>query len=354
MVINKLIAPICESDITKHWIHDEKIYVSIVCITFNQESYISDAIESFLAQVFTHRFEIVIHDDCSTDKTSEILNAYKERYPNIIRLVLQNQNQFSKGHKILPLAAKYAIGEYLAICEGDDFWIDRNKLQLQFDLIMESPNTDICFTSAYMLHEIGRFNHYASYSSIARTFTLSEVVRGGGMFMPTGSIMLNRNVFNRLPYWFNHVPVGDLFLQIIASINGGASYLPNVTTVYRLNSVGSWSSSQAKKLRSLSIKEEYATLNKYLTYMELLSDYGIEDKDISFQKAVILSNSAKKLLSSNVVDVKASDLKNEINQIIVQSWKCFPCVNRVQFLMYHFRISHTFLRFLFRVWSLKI
>ena len=93
--ITKLVAPEREAEITKHWKYTDKVYTSVICITFNQDIYIRDAIDSFLAQVTEYKFEIIIHDDVSTDKTREILKEYQQKYPSIIKLILQETNQFS-------------------------------------------------------------------------------------------------------------------------------------------------------------------------------------------------------------------------------------------------------------------
>lgn len=112
----------------------EEIKVSICCITYNHEKYIRDALESFLMQKTNFKYEIIVHDDASTDQTPQIIKEYAEKYPNIIVPILQTKNQYSQGIKI---AATYiwprARGKYITICEGDDFWIDEHKLQKQFE-----------------------------------------------------------------------------------------------------------------------------------------------------------------------------------------------------------------------------
>ena len=115
--------------------HNYDIKVSICCITFNQEEYISDALDSFLMQKTNFKYEIIIHDDASTDNTVKILKEYKQKYPDIIKLILQENNQYSLGEKVSVNAYNITTGKYIAICEGDDYLTDENKLQIQVDYL---------------------------------------------------------------------------------------------------------------------------------------------------------------------------------------------------------------------------
>ena len=153
MPIKKLVAPFNEQEIKKHWLYTDKIYISNVCITFNHRDYIRDTIDGFLAQETEYQFEIIIHDDLSTDGTRDILLEYKDKYPSIIKLVLQDENQYSLGKKISPIAISYASGDYIAICEGDDFWIDKTKLQKQCFFLENNINYGAIFTNINMLNQ---------------------------------------------------------------------------------------------------------------------------------------------------------------------------------------------------------
>ena len=102
--------------------------VSIDCITYNHEAYISQALDGFLMQKTKFLFEVLIHDDLSTDGTADIIRKYEKKYPLIIKPIYQTVNQFSKGVEI---SKKFqfprAQGKYIAICEGDDYWTNPNK-----------------------------------------------------------------------------------------------------------------------------------------------------------------------------------------------------------------------------------
>lgn len=119
--------------------------VSISCITYNHEPYIRDCLEGFLMQKTNFPFEILIHDDASTDKTADIIREYEAKYPDVIKPIYQTENQYSKGVKV-SLVYNYprAKGKYIALCEGDDFWTDPDKLQIQYDFMEANPDYSLC------------------------------------------------------------------------------------------------------------------------------------------------------------------------------------------------------------------
>lgn len=119
--------------------------VSVMCATFNQKDYIGDAIESFLMQKTSFPFEILINDDCSTDGTTQICLDYQRKYPDKIRVITHDENQWQYGAKVWSeFLMPEARGKYMAMCEGDDFWTDPLKLQKQFDVMEANPGYTSC------------------------------------------------------------------------------------------------------------------------------------------------------------------------------------------------------------------
>lgn len=114
----------------------DNIMVSIDCLAYNQAPYIRQALDSFLMQKTDFQFEILIHDDASTDGTADIIKEYEEKYPEVVKPIYQKENMWSK---VMAMSAEYqfprARGKYIAICEGDDFWLDSLKLQKQVDFL---------------------------------------------------------------------------------------------------------------------------------------------------------------------------------------------------------------------------
>ena len=119
---------------------NSQIMVSICCITYQHEKYIQNALDGFLMQKTNFKFEILIHDDASTDDTVNIINHYQTLYPDIIIPVFQSVNQYSQGKRIsAEFLYPLAKGKYIAVCEGDDFWTDDSKLQYQIDFLEDHP-----------------------------------------------------------------------------------------------------------------------------------------------------------------------------------------------------------------------
>lgn len=131
------------------------VMVSIECITYNHEHFIREALDGFLMQKTNFRFEVIVHDDASTDNTAAIIMEYAEKYPNIIKPILEKENIYPKDHgaTIVKTVIKALRGKYVAICEGDDYWIDPNKLQKQIDFMERHPDFTFCFHNAKVHYE---------------------------------------------------------------------------------------------------------------------------------------------------------------------------------------------------------
>lgn len=136
-----------EQEIMQNWSKDYMApAVTIKCTTYNHANYISQALDSFLMQKTTFPFEIVVHDDCSTDRTSAIIKEYEKKFPTIIRPIYEEVNQYSLPNgkiNILRKMTQKARGKYIAMCEGDDYWISDHKLQIQYDAL-ESSSKSFC------------------------------------------------------------------------------------------------------------------------------------------------------------------------------------------------------------------
>lgn len=193
--------------------------VSVCCITFNHAPYIREAMDSFLAQEADFDFEIVVHDDCSTDGTADILRSYAEAHPGRVRLILQRENIYSRGERDIfrNVVFPVARGRYLAICEGDDYWTDPRKLQKQVGYMEANPDCGMSYTNFDLLFQDSgkvvrslfsrsRRNYRKDYASPA------EFVRAMG-YAGVASWVLRRDAlrgvceFKSLDYtfvWFTH------------------------------------------------------------------------------------------------------------------------------------------------------
>lgn len=129
------------------WHNVDNPIVSIICTTFNQKKFIKDTLEGFLIQKTSFPVEIIVHDDASTDGTTEIIKEYESRHPQIIKAIYQTENQYSKR---INIAKEFVYprlkGKYIATCEGDDYWIDPLKLQKQVDFLEENEDYGLVYT----------------------------------------------------------------------------------------------------------------------------------------------------------------------------------------------------------------
>ncbi|CDD67912.1 family 2 glycosyl transferase [Eggerthella sp. CAG:368] len=221
--------------------------VSVLCITFNQEKYIAQTLDSLVSQKTNFPFEVIVHDDASTDGTSRIIKEYEKRHPNIIKPILQKENQYSQGKLITQLCAPYLSGKYFAICEGDDFWLNDNKLQIQFDYMEDNPDCSLC------VHGVKKYNNHKKKfegkiapSSIERDFSLEEIlIEGGGLF-GTNSMFLRMDDY-LLPDEYLHWGMGDYPRYVYLASIGRVHYLPGLYAAYRVGVEGSWSDRTQKK-----------------------------------------------------------------------------------------------------------
>lgn len=244
--------------------------VSVICITYNHEKYISQALESFVSQKTNFKFEIIVYDDASTDSTADIIRKYERKYPDIIKPIYQTENQYSKGTKVTrKFAVPKAQGKYLAFCEGDDYWIDNSKLQLEYDIMEKNPNLSMCThgfeclrdNSGFVDKKIGKEGLYNSL----------DILGNNAPIMHTSTRLIKTSIYKSMPEFFFSATVGDLPLLLWSTLNGNVYYIERIMSAYRLLSSNSWSKRlfQDKEfaLKNLhSIIEFYNQFNEYTNF----------------------------------------------------------------------------------------
>jgi len=218
--------------------------VSIFCTSYNHGHYIASAIESFLNQITDFPIEILIHDDASTDLTPEIIRDYERRYPTIINPIYQKINQHSRGIKInAEINYSRSKGKYVAICEGDDYWTDPYKLQLQVEHMESNPETSLCVhASKVVKSSTGKVVKTIRPSDFSRYFDTDEIIEGGGGLFATNSMLFKRSSYLQRPSYFLKSNVGDYPLMIHLSTLGKVYYMDRFLSVYRTAIRGSWTS----------------------------------------------------------------------------------------------------------------
>ncbi|RNC83670.1 MAG: glycosyltransferase [Balneola sp.] len=277
-----------EEEIISNW-YSDSIKVSICCITYNQEEYISNTLDGFLSQKTSFAFEILINDDASTDRNQEIIKSYEEKYPRLIKPIYQKENQRSKIGPVINVEFNYlrAAGDYIALCEGDDYWKDPNKLQKQYDFMEANQDCSVCFTAALYRNDAKPSKSFikkpVNYEE-TKKYSLTESIYKAGDFMPTPTVFFRTKYAHQLPKWFYDSPVGDMPLSLFLGTVGKYGYLDFVGSVYRVNASSSWSSTMKFEKRRkvvqglLKLLDEF---NKY-TEFEYQREVGKEKKRVIF------------------------------------------------------------------------
>ncbi len=232
---------------------NKEIKVSIICATYNHEHYIAEAIESFLLQITDFPYEICIHDDASTDTTTEIIRAYERNYPQLIKPIYQTENQYSKGVKTWHSASQHATGTYIAICEGDDYWTDPYKLQKQVDYMDHHASCSLCVHATYKVWVDGeRMDSDVRPYQGNKICTVEEVIVGGGGLFASNSMMYRRIYDLHLPDFYFNAPVGDYPLMIHLALQGEVYYIDEWMSAYRKGVPGSWTDREFTHIESKS------------------------------------------------------------------------------------------------------
>lgn len=218
-----------------------RVVVSIICNAYNHEAYIRDALNGFLMQKTNFEFEVLVHDDASTDKTADIIREYEKEYPEIIKPIYQTENQYSKGKGIVGKIQRARVtGKYTAICEGDDYWTDKYKLQKQYDAMELYSDVDICAHAASGVDAAtGKIIKVIAPAKKDTIFKVEDVIIGGGGYVATNSLFYRSDIDKNIPQ-FRQMLGLDLTLQIHGSLRGGMLFLSNNMSVYRMCAKGSW------------------------------------------------------------------------------------------------------------------
>lgn len=242
-------------------LHTSEPMVSICCITYNQASFIRDAIEGFINQKTDFFYEVLIHDDASTDGTAEVIQEYAENYPDLIFPILQAENQYSKGLANISGTFNFprARGRYIAMCEGDDYWTNPYKLQRQVDYMEANPGCSLCFHSAVVEVQGRAFTERSMrpYRGSRRVSSEEMIDKSSGY--PTASLLFRSGMVRKLPEFYVQAPIADIPLQLLAASRGYGYYMDELMCVYRLGGAESWT-----------------TLMKQGDYRKKQQDYAVE------------------------------------------------------------------------------
>lgn len=232
--------------------------VSIRTSTYNHGPYIKQCIEGILMQKTDFPFEYIIGEDFSTDETREIVFEYARKFPNVIRVITADYNVGSKANGRRCINA--CRGKYMAICEGDDYWVDPFKLQKQVDFLEKNPDYSMCFHNAVIFNnkhdrKLLIFNNL----SCSQTVTLKMIVTN--WIIPTASIVYRKDSYQK-PNWANKIYSGDMLLALMCYSTGNLYYINEVMSFYRQEFNGNSMSARVRD-KACFILDQHIMLYEY-------------------------------------------------------------------------------------------
>ena len=225
------------------------IEVSVLMLTYNQARYVDDALSSVLHQITDFDFEIVIGDDCSTDSTIKHIQKWIAQYPQQIRLLSAEKNQGLLPNFIRTFNS--CKGKYIAICEGDDYWIDKQKLQMQYDFLERHPQYSTCIHRVVNFYEDNNTKSLSNGGQKAEN-NLLDLARSN--FITNVSAFFRATRVNNLPEWFASVGTYDYALHMLNAADGDIYYMSKPMAVYRKHSGAIWSKSKISSQLQLSMQ----------------------------------------------------------------------------------------------------
>lgn len=291
--------------------------VSISCITYNHASYIKECIDGFLMQKTNFNFEVLIHDDHSTDGTEEIIKEYAKQYPDIIKPLFEKENQYSLGKPIgsavwnLPRAR----GEYIAICEGDDYWTDPYKLQKQVDFLESHPDYGMCYTkvkrfvqkSNQFIDEWGGPNETMDKLLIENTIpTLTAVFHKAIYYNYLTEIHPSKRG------WL----MGDYPIWLYFAQNSKIKFINETTGVYRICTESASHSNDLEKI--IRFNNSYHDIRTWYNSRQ----NTVPQKKLDQNQAVLLFNSSVFRSSKEYAKLYYKRIENKTLKIRIKYWAC--------------------------------
>lgn len=321
-----------QESLMANWDSIDSPKVSIFCFAYNHGPYIETALKSLLMQEGRFGFEILVTDDASTDETAQIIQKYHQAYPKIIKPIYQTENQYSKRYSANPeLNLKRAKGEYIAVCEGDDYWLSPQKLSKQVALMDQNYEFDLCFHSAIRVniangHQEEIIGCYREQDGVVPLESILYRLHG---MIPTGACLLRNTIIQPLLDFYEsnlELSQQDVYFQYLAAHDKGALFIDEPLSVYRFQSTGSWTEqfTQDNKFQTqiythalkanlyvdLVFKHQYCSIFKDLNtdlLFRLMLSSNLEDERIQLM-AKFLFASLFKQLKQQLQQLKANSV----------------------------------------------
>ena len=323
----------------------DEIIVSICCLAYNHEKYIEKTLLGFINQKTTFRYEVLINDDASTDGTPAIIRKYASLYPDIIKPIFQETNQYSKGIAV-SLTYNYprVKGKYVAFCEGDDYWCDDKKLQYQFEALEANHNCSICVHNTQWIDKNGDFLDgmfpqvcFDEGIISAEEYIHTEIVESPWIFQMT-SFFIRKEVIDEYLKGFRHpFSVGDLPLVLLSLEFGDCYYLNRTMSCYRKDSGGAMTRIRNSRERTI---EQYESFIKGFNFFNdrMMGRYKKDFQyGIQFAEVQILKSKGQfgEILKPKYKEVyKHLNIKN---RMLIIFGSIFPSIGMKVYEYFHLR-----------------
>lgn len=261
--------------------------VSVYCLVYNHGKYLKSALDGFVNQKVNFPFEVIVHDDCSTDNSAIIIKEYADKYPDIIKPIYQRENQYSKGISIKrTYIAPLVKGDYVAVCEGDDYWNDELKLQKQVDFLDNNLEYIACVHDTLQENQNDGTTFRMFNFGQDKDINLEDILKGK-CFHTSSVLYRSKMIYSYPPFYEAAKSFGDVQLAIDLSLNGKIKYFDTVMSVYRHGTVGSWSyrnecDFQSRASSYKSYMDMLISVNEYTDYKYAkIVDFYIDKYDIN-------------------------------------------------------------------------
>ncbi|MDT0675957.1 glycosyltransferase family 2 protein [Autumnicola musiva] len=261
----------------------KEILVSVSIITYNQKEFIGEAIDSVLMQEVDFNYEIIIGDDCSSDGTQEILKEYEAKYPAIIQLILHPRRYSEIPGRTNNITNIYACrGKYIALLDGDDFWISKDKLQKQVDFLEANPDYSIFGHQAKIAEKdskitaISKTHHEEKFDS-AR-LKMVDLFKTPYAFISTSTFMFRNNALGEFPGWFWEIISADFALMLLLTQKGDLKFSKDIYSGYRRHG-DSFMVNHFFTVENLALK-----INELRLYRKVFIPYSFHENFLKYLK----------------------------------------------------------------------
>ena len=254
---------------------NKSLMVTIRCLVYNHEPYLRQCLDGFVMQKTNFRFEAIVHDDASTDGSAAIIREYAEKYPDIIKPIIEKENQYSKKDGSLTrIMNAHTHGKYVALCEGDDYWTDPLKLQKQVDFLESHPDYVMCSHRFKVFKQNDNLMEADWYGEVPDgiTYDLNSLIHGSWYHTPLTVMFKFDKLCTEEYEKYPNAKDATLFFHLLKK--GKGYMMPEAMAVYRIHSGGVWSSVPIEVQKNA----------------EFLNRIGIYEVEQSYEAAFFLRN----------------------------------------------------------------